>query len=140
MAKIELYIDGSYSPTLETYGSGIVVLQDGELTHKLSVKGTEPAFNKYHNVAGEEFASILGLMWVQKNLQDHSDVTVYYDYAGLAKWPFGEWSANNTMSQFYRDFIRKLPFKVKFAKVRAHSGVTYNELADKLARGAVGLS
>ncbi|MBQ2258277.1 MAG: RNase H, partial [Lachnospiraceae bacterium] len=42
----------------------------------------------------------------------------------------------------YAEFYRKASAKVhiQFAKVRGHSGDTYNELADQLAKGALGIA
>lgn len=138
--RVDIYVDGSFNPVSQQYGSGIVILQDGEKAQEFSVKGTEDYFNKYHNVAGEVFATMLATRWVQDNIKDTHDVHLYYDYEGIEKWPDGRWTANNMLSQSYRSHIQGLPYKIKFHKVRAHTGDPMNELADKLARRAVGLS
>lgn len=138
--KVEIYVDGSFNPVSQNYGSGVVILEDGVKTQEFSVCGTNDYFNKYHNVSGEVFATMLATKWVHDNIKDTSDVHVYYDYAGIELWPNGKWSANNMLSQAYRAHIQTLPYKVNFHKVRAHTGDPMNELADKLARRAVGLS
>lgn len=137
--KIDIYVDGSYSPTLQKYGCGIVVVKDGEVLREFSVPGNEPAFNKFHNVAGEVFAAMLALMWVTDNVED-PEPTLHYDYQGLELWVTGKWKTNSTLAIAYKEAVTKLPYKVNFVKVRAHTGNTFNERADALARKAVGLS
>lgn len=138
--KIDLYVDGSFSPVLQKYGSGIVVLVDDKVVKEFSVKSADDYFNKYHNVAGEVFASILATKYVADTYPGAVNVSLHYDYAGIECWVNGKWSANNSLSQFWRAHVHDLPFKINFVKVRAHTGDPMNELADKLARKAVGLS
>lgn len=139
--RVDIYVDGSFSPTLKKYGSGIVILENGEKVQEFSVKSEDDYFNKYHNVAGEVFAAILATEWVKRNARySIAEVYLHYDYTGIEFWATGKWSAGNSLSQYYRAHIEQLPYKPNFVKVRAHTGDPMNELADKLARKAVGLS
>lgn len=139
MPKIEIYVDGSFSPTKQMYGCGAVILVDGKIVRELSIPGTEKDFNKYHNVAGEVFAALTAFMYVQQFHPEADDVTCYYDYAGLELWATGKWNANSSLAIGYKESLAALPFTPKFVHVKAHTGVTYNERADMLARKAVGL-
>lgn len=61
---------------------------------------------------------------------------MFYDYEGIEKWATGEWEANSAIARAY---VYQLQFKqddieIVFKKVKAHSGNTYNETADKLAK------
>ncbi len=138
MAKIDLYVDGSWAPTKQLYGCGIVILVDGQVNKEFAVPGMEPAYNKFHNVAGEVFAAMLGYQYIQDHYPN-PEVTCHYDYQGLEYWASGKWNANSSLAIAYRDAVAALPYKVTFAKVAAHTGDTYNERADHLARKAVGL-
>ena len=44
---------------------------------------------------------------------------------------------NYSILYIVRDFGMKKKINIKFVKVPAHSGVTYNEIADELAKAAL---
>jgi ribonuclease HI len=68
-------------------------------------------------------------------------VTIYHDYIGIAAWCTGEWKAKQEGTMDYALFYRaaSLHVDIHFKKVKGHSGDTYNELADKLAKEALGI-
>lgn len=138
MPKIDIYVDGSFSPTKQMYGCGIVILKDGVVDKEFAVPGVEKAYNRFHNVAGEVFAAMLAYQYVKDHYPE-PNVTCHYDYQGIELWATGKWNANSSLAIAYRDAVAELPFKVSFKKVAAHTGDTYNERADHLARKAVGL-
>ena len=53
----------------------------------------------------------------------------------------GNWKTNNELTSSYsREFSSlKKNIDVKFIKVESHTGVKYNELADKLAKKGAGV-
>ena len=69
------------------------------------------------------------------------EIDLYYDYAGIEKWCTGEWKTNKKGTAAYKQFYDEISKKVKvnFIKVKSHSGVEYNEKADRLAKDAVGV-
>ena len=69
-------------------------------------------------------------------------VTIYYDYEGIEKWANGIWKANKPGTKRYQAFIaqKREDINIFFKKVAAHTGVEYNELADQLAKEALGLT
>lgn len=136
---INIYVDGSYNPVTNQYGAGVVILRGDTVIQEMVIPCPDTSYSKYHNVAGEVMGAMAGLMWIESNAPG-ADVNVYHDYAGIGLWPTGKWSANNTMSISYASFVRKLPFKVNFVKVKGHSGNQWNNRADALARQAVGLN
>ena len=66
-------------------------------------------------------------------------IAIYYDYEGIRSWALGEWKTNKSVSRDYKVKYDSLSSQVKvyFNKVKAHSGVKFNELADQLAKRAI---
>lgn len=134
---IEAYIDGSYEHASKTYGSGVVILQDGKILDTISNTGKNPNYVSMRNVAGEIEASILAMKYCID--RGYRDLLIYYDYEGIEKWCTGEWKANKEGTIYYRQFCIEAMKKtnISFKKVKAHSGDKYNDMADKLAKQAV---
>lgn len=135
---IKIYTDGSYNPVTNDYGAGAVILRDDVVVQEFSIPCPDKDYSKYRNVAGEVMGAMYALIWAQENAKGE-EICLYHDYAGIGLWPTGKWSANNLMTISYAEFVRKLPFKVKFVQVRGHSGNQWNDRADALARKAAGL-
>lgn len=137
--KAIAYVDGSYKHQTREFSCGAVLFFDGEELH-FSEKYDEPSLSEMRNVAGE----IMGAMTVinycfEENIKE---IDIYYDYEGIAKWALGLWKANKDGTKAYREFcIEKMKhIKINFVKVKGHSGDKYNDLADKLAKSALGIS
>ena len=92
-----------------------------------------------HNVAGE----IKGAEAAMQDAIDHGipKIAIYHDYEGIAKWCLGLWKTNKEGTKAYKAFYEEAKKKIaiRFVKVTGHSGDTYNEMADRLAREALGL-
>lgn len=131
------YVDGSYNVSTKEYSYGAVIFYNGKEEH-FSRKFQDPERAKMRNVAGE----IEGSMCAMDYCLEHNipSLEIYYDYEGIEKWCTGDWKANKEGTIAYRDFYRKASEKVRirFRKVKGHSGDTYNDLADLLAKQAVG--
>ena len=71
----------------------------------------------------------------------YESICIYYDYEGIEKWATGLWKANKEQTQNYVKTINDMKKKIDiyFQKVLAHSGDYYNEVADGLAKKAVGI-
>ena len=84
-------------------------------------------------------ASELAMQYALDN--GYTSLSIYHDYQGIASWCLGEWKTNKAgtiaYKQFYDDIKDKL--KVHFIKVKGHSGDEYNEIADRLAKKALGI-
>lgn len=131
------YVDGSFNQKKGLYGSGVVFIT-GERTEELS-ETFDDSFIVHRNVAGEVRASELA---IKKALEEgFKKVVIHHDYQGIASRAKGDRKANNGLTQAYRDFCREAGKKIQisFVKVKAHSNDKYNDLADKLAKKAVGL-
>ena len=74
---------------------------------------------------------------------DHNipEITIYHDYEGIAKWCTGAWKATKPGTIAYQSFYREITQKVKvhFIKVKGHSNDKYNDMADQLAKSALGI-
>ena len=68
-------------------------------------------------------------------------LTIYHDYEGISKWPLKQWAANKEGTKAYQEFYNNIKeyVDIKFVKVKGHSGDKYNDLADKLAKEALGI-
>ena len=93
---------------------------------------------KMWNVAGEVTAAMIA---IQKAIDDgYKKLTIYHDYTGIAGWANG-WRASEEGAKRYKEFVNKKKEEIElvFEKVSAHTGVLYNEEADKLAKTACGI-
>lgn len=132
------YVDGSYNVATGEYACGVVLFHKGH-TEYFSRKFSDTERATMRNVAGE----IEGSMCAMNYCLEHgvSSLAIYYDYEGIEKWCTGAWKANKEGTIAYRDFYRKASQRVRiqFVKVKGHSGNKYNDLADKLAKQAIGI-
>lgn len=132
------YVDGSYDKDTGRFSYGVVVLaDDGGVACTLSKAFENNGMSSMNNVAGE----IMGATAAIKYAVTHGaeEIMIYHDYQGIASWPDGTWRAKNAYTQSYRDYVRnvRMATPVRFVKVNAHTGVEYNELADRLAKNAL---
>lgn len=137
--SIHIYVDGSYNKDTQEYAYGMVVLKEDGTTEEYSDKFSDPELKSMWNVAGE----IMGACAAMQYAMDYelTKITIFHDYEGIAKWPLGEWKAKKDGTKAYVEFYQKASrnCSIAFKKVTGHSGDKYNDLADKLARGALGL-
>ena len=132
------YVDGSYRADTGEFSYGMVILQDGQ-EQCFCQKMTDKELALMHNVAGE----IKGSEAAMQYAVDHNipEITIYHDYEGIAKWCTGAWKATKpgtiAYQAFYREAVKKV--KVHFVKVKGHSNDKYNDMADQLAKKALGI-
>lgn len=133
------YVDGSYNIETCAYGFGCVLLLDGKVIHRVCGKGSNEENALLRNVAGEILGSMVAIEYAIKNGYDK--ITLYYDYEGIEKWATGTWKTNKPGTQYYASKIMeyKKDVSISFVKVTAHSGDTYNDMADALAKKSVGI-
>lgn len=132
------YVDGSYNGSDTEFSYGMVILE-GEEEYTFSKKIEDEELAKMHNVAGE----IAGAMAAMEYAVSHQKkgVIIYHDYEGIAKWCTGEWKTNKTgtiaYKRYYEEMCQKI--RIEFIKVRGHSHDRYNDMADQLAKQALGI-
>ena len=133
------YVDGSYvSAKADSYAYGVVFL-DQERIKTASGSRQDPALAAMHNVAGEIHAAAYAMQYAAE--QGYKKLYIYHDYEGIAKWCRGDWKTNKDSTKAYKEFYDGLKdrLEIHFVKVTGHSGVKYNEMADQLAKKALGI-
>ena len=132
------YVDGSYHNGTKEFSYGAVIVYDGEEFH-FSEKVEDPSLVSMRNVAGE----IKGSECAMRFALEHNceKVYIYHDYEGIAKWCLGEWKTNKEGTKAYKEFYDSIKDKIEihFVKVKGHSNDRYNDLADQLAKQALGI-
>lgn len=131
--SVEAYVDGSYSDKYKMYSYGVVIIHNNEVI-KFSGKDNDIDNISMRNVAGELLGSIESIKWALEN--KIRKISIYYDYEGIEKWALGLWKTNKKGTKSYKEFIDNVSknIKIEFVKVKAHTGVLYNEEADRLAK------
>ena len=132
------YVDGSFNDTTNEYSFGVVLLIDGnEYYFKKSFP--EDELSSMRNVAGEIKGAGFIIQYCLN--RDVKELTIYHDYEGISKWYQNEWKANMYGTKKYQEFSNeaKTKINVKFVKVKSHSNDYYNDMADKLAKEALGI-
>lgn len=135
---VPVYVDGSYNSATKEFSYGMVVLLGGEaLTFYQKYEDKELA--SMHNVAGEIKGAEAAMRYAMKN--NIPRIAIYHDYEGIAKWCLGLWKTNKEGTRAYKAFYEEAckKIKIKFVKVTGHSGDKYNDMADKLAKEALGI-
>ncbi len=136
--QVIAYVDGSYRSDTGEFSYGMVILKDGE-EHCFCRKMTDKELAQMHNVAGEIKGSEAAMQYALDN--GIPEITIYHDYEGIAKWCTGAWKANKTGTRAYQAFYQEVIKKVQvhFVKVKGHSNDKYNDMADHLAKSALGI-
>ena len=129
-----IYVDGSYING--RYSWGMAIFRHGELIATYSGLGKSPDAGELHNVAGEIEGAMEAAKWAAANGEK---VVICHDYIGLSEWATGRWKTNRELTKYYAQFMQPYLKYVSFKKVAGHTGVKGNELADKLAKQALGL-
>ena len=134
------YVDGSFHAAMQKYSYGAIIFYEGQ-EYRFSEAETTADMVPMRNVAGEIRGSEKAMDFALES--GAKEVHIFHDYEGIARWCTGDWKANKPGTQRYRDHylnVCEKGLKVIFHKVKGHSGVEYNEVADQLAKAALGIS
>ena len=132
------YVDGSYNSFTKEFSYGVVILSDGkEIT--FNEKMNDSGLASMRNVAGEIKGAEAAMRYAIKN--GHRSLVIYHDYEGIARWCLGEWKTNKEGTKAYKKYYDSIKDKlhVRFVKVKGHSNDKYNDMADMLAKEALGI-
>lgn len=136
--KASAYVDGSYNNANGHFSYGAVIMYKGG-EYRLQEEFDDAELASMRNVAGEIKGSEAAMRFCIEH--DIPAVDIYHDYEGIAKWCRGEWKTNKDGTKKYAEFYKKASEKVdiNFIKVKGHSGDKYNDIADALAKQALGI-
>lgn len=139
---VKAYVDGSYDHSIRMYAGGAVILFKEE-EHHISESNNIEEMAAMRNVAGELLGAVRAMEWFDEHLNETGakKLVIYHDYEGIAKWATGAWKAKKKGTQEYVEIFQSFQekFPIEFVKVAAHTGDKYNEIADQLAKKALGL-
>lgn len=137
-AEAVAYVDGSYDLKTKRFSCGVVMFHEGD-EHHLSESFDDAELAEMRNVAGEIKGSEKAMQFCLE--RDIKSLNIYHDYEGVAKWCTGEWQAKKIGTKAYKTFynLASEKMQIQFIKVKGHSGDKYNELADQLAKKALGI-
>lgn len=131
------YIDGTFSQKAGCYGWGGFI-NDGQHCHILQGKGNIPEYLPERNIAGE----LIGALQVPFTCQKLGirEINLYCDYAGIENYVNGNWKARTPLAIYYASTMDLLmdDTEIHFIHVDGHTGIEGNELADILAKDAIG--
>lgn len=131
------FVDGSYNSEKNLAGTGMIILSKSGIILEESAIPDEPSERALamRNVLGEIMAAEHAAIYA---VNHKKSITIFHDYEGIAKWVDDSWKAKNSETQSYRNIMKGYQKRVpiKFVKVPAHTGVYFNEVADKLAKEA----
>ena len=132
------YVDGSFNIETDVFGCGVVIFCNGK-EETFSESFSNPEMATMRNVAGEIEGAMLAMRYcIDNNIEE---IDIYYDYEGIEKWCSGAWKTNKEGTTAYKRYYDEVSKKVRinFVKVKGHSGDKYNDMADRLAKEAVGV-
>ncbi len=132
------YVDGSYNSGNKEFSYGMVLLY-GEEEQTFYQKFTDGDLASMRNVAGEIKGAEAAMRYaVEKGFRK---LYIYHDYEGIARWCQGVWKTNKEGTRAYKEYFDSIKDQVEvvFVKVAAHTGDKYNEMADQLAKKALGI-
>lgn len=136
---VVIYVDGSFSVDKGNFSYGLVVVSNGNIIYKDKGKGYDKDAIALRNVSGEILGAKKAVEFAISN--NYKEIIIAYDYQGIESWALGTWKRNNKITSEYNEYMqgKMKDINIKFKKIRGHSGDLYNDLADKLAKEALGL-
>jgi len=125
----EIDVDGSYQNCRTGYGA--IIRKDGKIVKELNGIVKETDVDGSRQVAGELKAAMEAVKWCNEN--SVKDIIIYYDYDGVRKWAKREWKAKKPVTKEYAEFMKDVKINMHWVKIKSHTGIYWNEQADKLA-------
>lgn len=130
-----LFIDGSYNSKTDSYGYAVV--SNIPENHFIEFGPVPINFRKSGNVGAELWAALRAAKLISSG--EVATKNLMFDYEGIEKF-VNEWVPKTDLTRCYQQQINTIlnNVDIKFYKVQAHSGNTFNNLADTYAtRGSI---
>lgn len=134
---IYIFVDGSFMVNKENYSYGFLVVKNGEILYEDKGVGYNKEAIALRNVSGEVEGAMKSIEYAIE--KGYKDIVLCYDYQGIESWALGTWKRNNEITKNYHDFMQEKfkDIKVRFKKIKGHSGNKFNDRADRLAKEAL---
>lgn len=131
------YVDGSNTDS--EYSYGLALVYNGEVVEEHCGKGNNPEWAKLRNVTGELTGAMMAVELAK--VKGITNLNIVHDYIGIGAWADKMHSANQPHAVSYVQYMDKAreTMNITFVKVKGHTGNEFNELADKLAKQALGI-
>jgi ribonuclease HI len=132
------YVDGSFDKRSGNFSYGMVLFYRGQEKY-FCQRFEDRELAAMHNVAGEIKGAEAAMRYAVS--EGIKKLVIYHDYEGIAKWCNGAWKANKEGTKAYQAYYESVcrQVEITFVKVKGHSNDTYNDMADALAKQALGL-
>ena len=131
------YVDGSYDEAKNMYSYGAVIIHRDKRYYLNGCKSdTEMA--KLHNIAGELESAMQAIAWSKcLNIQS---LRIVHDCEAISLLALGDSKVREGTTAEYKKFYETASktIDIQFCKTKAHSSDRYNDMADALARHALG--
>lgn len=133
LSGYHIFTDGSFNGKKAAWA--YVLLKDGKKLSNAAGIIEDPQHRSSYQIIGE-FTAIIEALKKCDSLNIES-VTLHYDLDLAGKIATGRYNAKAPVSQFYLNALKTVKVVVTWNKVKAHSGVEWNEYVDKLATRAL---
>lgn len=134
-SRYQAFVDGSFIEGRIGYGA--VILDRGKPVAELFGCVDDPDAFQARQVGGEIRAVIETLEWCKRN--GIHEICIFYDFENIEKWAVGAYRTNTPMTQAFKRYVDSCGIRITWYKVESHTGVEFNERADRLAKaGALG--
>lgn len=137
--KSQTFMNINENENIKVGAGGILINKKNNSEHIFSFEVTETKFKELKHIGGEIKAAIEAInIAISKGFKE---LLLCFDYYGVSEYPEGNWKTSNKTIIEYINFIKekKKILNIAFCKVPAHTGILYNEWADKLAKSAIGI-
>lgn len=144
MKQLDIYSDGSFSSDSQRCMGAYVILDGDQLLCAQRINVVKEAYKESWQIAGELFSVIFAMNKCVGNFGEDIKIVLHYDYIGIEKYVHGDkpWAAKKLVTKLYamsfEQFRKSHPrVIIEFRKVKAHSGIYWNEIVDALANDRI---
>lgn len=109
-----------------------MVVDNRDANEAVALKDLPDDERNQRNVTGELYGAMRAIELAESDVFVQ-ELILGYDYKGIEEWVTGGWKANNALTQRYRDLGQRTRLNITFLKIKGHTGIEFNELADDLA-------